>query len=134
MFSNLNQNYIKETILYNNIVLLARNKSFYTKFSLSDTFQNRIHLIFLHASFLFIKIKLNKTNKSYKTFYQKNISENPKVKISFVSFARASKSRHAYFICCFFVENCYDKERKHSNYTGFFSWQNWFSMIWQSTQ
>jgi len=71
MFSNLNQNYINETILYNNIVLLARNKLFYTKFSLSDTFQNRIHLIFLHASFLFIKIKLNRTNKSYKTFYQK---------------------------------------------------------------
>ena len=51
----LNNNH--ETILYNNIVSLSRNKILYTKFMLSDTFQNRIHLIFIHISFLFIKIK-----------------------------------------------------------------------------
>ena len=61
----------KENILYNNIVLLSRNKLFYTKFELSDTFQNRIHLIFMHISYLFIKAKRNKENKKYNIFYQR---------------------------------------------------------------
>ena len=43
--------------LYNKILKLSRNKLFYTKLGLSDTFQNRIYLIFLHTSFLLIKIK-----------------------------------------------------------------------------
>jgi len=61
----------QENILYNNILLLSRNKLFYTKFDLIDTFQNRIHLIFIHISFIFIKIKQNNKNRIYKTFYQK---------------------------------------------------------------
>jgi len=61
----------RENILYNNILLLSRNKLFYTKFDLIDTFQNRIHLIFIHISFIFIKIKQNNKNRIYKTFYQK---------------------------------------------------------------
>lgn len=61
----------KENKLYNNILLLSRNRIFYTKFNLSDTFKNRIYLIFIHISFLFIKIKQNKDNDVYKTFYQK---------------------------------------------------------------
>ena len=60
-----------ESILYNNILLLSRNKLFFTKFDLSDTFQNRIYLIFLHVSFLFIKIKQTKEKEIYKFFYQK---------------------------------------------------------------
>ena len=56
--------------LYNNILLLSRNKLFYTSFSLADTFQNRIHLMFIHTSFLFIKIKQKDTDKKYKIFYQ----------------------------------------------------------------
>ena len=71
MLKKLTQNNTQESILYNNILLLSRNRLFYTKFDLSDSFQNRIHLIFLHISFLFIKIKQNKGNKKYKTFYQK---------------------------------------------------------------
>ena len=66
--------YIKKNknkdILYNNILLLSRNKLFYTNFDLSDVFQNRIHLIFIHISFLFIKAKLNTNNFMYKKFYQ----------------------------------------------------------------
>ena len=58
-------------ILYNNILLLSRNKLFYTKFDLTDTFQNRIHLIFIHISFLFIKVDHNEKRKIYKIFYQK---------------------------------------------------------------
>ena len=61
----------KENKLYNNILLLSRNRIFYTKFNLSDTFKNRIYLIFIHISFLFIKIKQNKDNDVYKTFFQK---------------------------------------------------------------
>ena len=71
MLKRFRQNTIQESILYNNILLLSRNKLFYTKFNLSDTFQNRIHLIFIHISFLFIKIKQNRQKKIYETFYQK---------------------------------------------------------------
>ena len=61
----------QEDKLYNNILLFSRNKLFYTKFDLIDTFQNRIHLIFIHISFIFIKIKQNNKNQIYKIFYQK---------------------------------------------------------------
>ena len=61
----------QEDILYNNILLLSRNKLFFTKFNLNDTFQNRIYLIFIHISFLFIKIKQTNQKQIYKNFYQK---------------------------------------------------------------
>ena len=66
-----NKNKTKENLLYNNILLLSRNKLFFTKFDLADTFQNRIYLIFLHVSFLFIKIKESNEKKTYRIFYQK---------------------------------------------------------------
>ena len=61
----------QENVLYNSILLLSRNKLFYTKFDLIDTFQNRIHLIFIHISFVFIKIKQNNKDQMYKIYYQK---------------------------------------------------------------
>ena len=70
MLKNLIQNKSQEDILYNNILLLSRNKLFYTKFELSDTFQNRIHLIFMHISFIFAKIKHGEKKKEYEVFYQ----------------------------------------------------------------
>ena len=60
-----------EEILYSKILLLSRNKLFYTKLQLNDTFHNRINLIFFHISFLFIKSKPKDKNLSYKGFYQK---------------------------------------------------------------
>ena len=60
-----------ELILYNNILSLSRNKLFYTKFLLADTFQNRINLIFFHISFIFIKVNKSKKKNDYKHFYQK---------------------------------------------------------------
>ena len=57
--------------LYNKILILSRNKVFYTKFFLNDTFQNRISLIFLHISFLFIKLKQKDKSQFYKEFFQK---------------------------------------------------------------
>ena len=71
MLKRIKQLNCKEDILYNNILLLSRKKLFYTKFDLNDTFQNRIHLIFIHISFIFIKIKQENTNQAYKIFYQK---------------------------------------------------------------
>ena len=70
MINLKNQNSTKKDILYNNILLLSRNKIFYTKFDLIDTFQNRIHLIFIHISFLFIKVKEDYKDKEFKNFYQ----------------------------------------------------------------
>ena len=61
----------QESKLYNKILLLSRNKLFYTKLGLIDTFQNRINLIFLHVSFLFIKTKHKDNSQSYKAFFQK---------------------------------------------------------------
>ena len=66
----LNKNKYNVDILYNKIVFLSRNKLFYTKLNLKDTFQNRINLIFIHISFLFVKIKHNNTNISFNEFYQ----------------------------------------------------------------
>jgi len=59
-----------EHLLYDNILALSRNKLFFTKFNLADTFQNRIYLIFIHISFLFIKIRQNEEREKYKIFYQ----------------------------------------------------------------
>ena len=71
MFNNLKKTNTQEVTLYNSILLLSRNKLFFTKFDLADTFQNRIYLIFIHISFLFTKIKQNNHKKIYKVFYQK---------------------------------------------------------------
>ena len=60
-----------ENKLYNKIVNLSRNKYFYTKICLEDSFQNRINLIFIHLSFLFIKLKKADNKEFYKNFYQK---------------------------------------------------------------
>jgi len=70
MLNKSKKNLAIETNLYNNILSLSRNKLFYTKFNLTDTFQNRINLIFIHISFLFVKIKNNSKNENYKIFYQ----------------------------------------------------------------
>jgi len=70
MLKYIKQINTQENRLYNNILLLSRNKLFYTKFDLIDAFQNRIHLIFIHISFIFIKIKQNNKNKMFKIFYQ----------------------------------------------------------------
>ena len=61
----------QEDTLYNNILELSRNKLLFTKFNLADTFQNRIHLIFIHISFLFVKKKQHNHKELYKAFYQK---------------------------------------------------------------
>ena len=71
MIKYLKQIKSQEKLLYNKILFLSRNKLFYTKLSLNDTFQNRINLIFLHISFLFIRLKHKEQDLFYKEFYQK---------------------------------------------------------------
>ena len=71
MFAYFSQNSVLEKKLYNNIIYLSRNKIFYTKFNLSDTFQNRINLIFFHISFLLNKINHKNKSKKHKEFEQK---------------------------------------------------------------
>ena len=71
MFKKTKKIKAQELVLYNNILALSRNKLLYTIFNLTDTFQNRIHLIFIHVSFLFIKIKHSRYKDVYKIFYQK---------------------------------------------------------------
>ena len=47
------------------------------EFNLLDTFQNRIHLIFLHVSFLFIKVNQEKkNNEDIKKFCEVNFNIN----------------------------------------------------------
>ena len=48
--------------LYNKIVFLTRKSFFYKDFKLTDSFSNRIYLIFFHLSFILIVLK-NKENK-----------------------------------------------------------------------
>ena len=60
-----------EEMLYNKILLISRNKLFYTKLRLNDTFENRINLIFFHISFLFIKSKEKGKSLFYKEFCQR---------------------------------------------------------------
>ena len=71
MFKNSKKINSQEDTLYNNILSLSRNKLFFTKFDLTDTFQNRIYLIFIHISFLFTKLKQDNQKAIYKIFYQK---------------------------------------------------------------
>ena len=71
MFKHFKQINHQEDKLYNKILFLSRNKLFYTKLDLRDNFQNRINLIFLHISFLFIKTKQKDYNSSYSESFQK---------------------------------------------------------------
>jgi len=71
MKDQLNKSNTNASKLYNKILFLSRNNFFYTKIYLKDTFQNRINLIFLHISFLFVKKKQSVSDSSYKDLYQK---------------------------------------------------------------
>ncbi len=71
MNNYLNKSNQNEDKLYNKILFLSRNNFFYTKICLKDTFQNRISLIFLHISFLFVKKKESISHQSYKELFQR---------------------------------------------------------------
>ena len=50
--------------MYNKIVFLTRKNFFYKDFKLSDTFSNRIYLIFFHLCFVLIVLKNKKSDKN----------------------------------------------------------------------
>ena len=50
--------------MYNKIVLLTRKNFFYKDFQLSDSFSNRIYLIFFHLCFILIVLKNKKSKKN----------------------------------------------------------------------
>ena len=51
-----------KTNLYNNLLILSRNLFFYKKVKLSDNFETRLYLIFIHLSIMMICFK-NKGDK-----------------------------------------------------------------------
>ena len=59
-----------ESKLYNKIVSLSRNKILYSRFKLNDSFQTRIYLIFIHLSFLYVKLKKDNHILSVSSFNQ----------------------------------------------------------------
>ena len=71
MFFHKQRNIETEIKLYNKIQLLSRNKLLYTKLNIRDIIQNRINLIFLHASFLFVKLRKFESNKKSNNFPQR---------------------------------------------------------------
>ena len=50
--------------LYNKIVFLTRKSFFYKDFKLTDSFSNRIYLIFFHLSFILIVLKNKESEKN----------------------------------------------------------------------
>jgi len=50
--------------LYNKIVFLTRKSFFYKDFKLTDSFSNRIYLIFFHLSFILIVLKNSESEKN----------------------------------------------------------------------
>ena len=71
VFNFLKQKHLLHNELYNKILSLSRDKIFYTKFGLNDTFQNRIYLIFFHISFLLRKDNFKNKSLKHKEFDQK---------------------------------------------------------------
>jgi hypothetical protein len=70
MLKFIKKNNFYERKLYNKILTLSRDKLFFLNFDLSDTFHNRINLIFFHVSFIFIKFKKMSKNRDYDIFAQ----------------------------------------------------------------
>ena len=50
--------------LYNKIVFLTRENFFYKDYKLSDSFSNRIYLIFFHLCFILIALKNKESDKN----------------------------------------------------------------------
>ena len=50
--------------LYNKIVFLTRESFFYKDFKLTDSFLNRIYLIFFHLSFILVVLKNKESDKN----------------------------------------------------------------------
>jgi len=126
MLNKLKLSNTQVSTLYNNILLLSRNKLFYTKFSLTDTFQNRIYLIFMHISFLFTKIHQNKKNKKYKIFCQKvfdSVFDKIELNMREIGYGDVSVNKNMKLLVKDFYNillNCENFNKKSLNYKNIF--------------
>ena len=102
--------------LYNKIVFLSRNKFLYNIFHIDDTFQNRINLIFLHISFLFIKVKQNEDKKDYKVFSQEMfdlIFKKIEINMREIGYGDVSVNKNMKFLVKIFYNLLLDCENYH---------------------
>tara|TARA_B100000315_G_scaffold255312_1_gene298376 strand:- start:167 stop:691 length:525 start_codon:yes stop_codon:yes gene_type:complete len=118
MFNRLKQSKSREDKLYNKILSLSRNKLFYRELAFCDTFQNRINLIFLHISFLFIKVKQRNNNNSYHKFYQRMfdyIFRKIEIDMREIGYSDTTVNKNMKFLVKIFYNillNCEDYEKK----------------------
>jgi cytochrome b pre-mRNA-processing protein 3 len=112
--------------LYNKIVFLSRNKFLYNIFYIDDTFQNRINLIFIHISFLFIKVKQNKNKQDYKEFSQKMfdfIFKKIEINMRELGYGDVSVNKNMKFLVKIFYNvllECENYHKKDLNYKSIF--------------
>jgi len=107
MFNFYNKTKVQENKLYNKILILSRNKLLYKKFEISDTFQNRIYLIFFHASFLLVKLKKSKKSHLYKEFSQKVfdcVFKNIELNMREIGFGDVTVNKNMKFLTKFFYK------------------------------
>ena len=118
MFNHLKQSTSREDKLYSKILTLSRNKLFYRDLSFCDTFQNRINLIFLHISFLFIKVKQIDNSNSYYKFYQRMfdyIFRKIEIDMREIGYSDTTVNKNMKFLVKIFYNillNCEDYEKK----------------------
>ena len=111
-----------ETLLYNKIISLSRNKFLYSEFGLNDSFQNRINLIFIHISFIFIKIKQNNKNSDYMKFQQKMFNttfQNIEINMRELGYGDTSVNKNMKFLVKSFYDillNCEKYQEKNDNF------------------
>ena len=121
MFKFFKKKSSQENKLYNKILFLSRNKLFYTSLGLNDNFQNRINLIFLHMSFLLIKIKYTNKVKLYKDFYQELFDHVfLQIELNFreIGYSDVSVNKNMKFLIKIFYDiliNCENYKKKNFN-------------------
>ena len=88
---------------------------------LNDTFQNRINLIFLHMSFLIIKIKHKNKVSLYRDFYQKlfdHVFMKIEINIREVGYGDTSVNKNMKFLLKVFYDillNCENYKKENLN-------------------
>ena len=118
MFNHLKQSKSREDKLYSKILSLSRNKLFYRELAFCDTFQNRINLIFIHISFLFIKVKQIDNSNSYYKFYQSMfdyIFSKIEIDMREIGYSDTTVNKNMKFLVKIFYNillNCEDYEKK----------------------
>ena len=94
---------------------------FYTKFNLTDSFQNRINLIFLHLSFLLNKVNYKNKSKKHKEFEQKVFDltfNNIELNMREIGYGDVAVNKSMKFLVKIFYKmllNCENYNKKNKN-------------------